>query len=65
MQPSVIYLSSSVCLTVLLVNLIYGLVAYVMNILHIIAELKKTEKNEQYWWAFSKKATEIISGNTT
>lgn len=49
LQPSVIYLSSSVCLTVLLVNLIYGLVAYVMNVLHIIAELKKTEKNEQYW----------------
>lgn len=52
LQPSVIYLSSSVCLTVLLVNLIYGLVAYVMNILHIIAELKKTGKKkekEQYW----------------
>lgn len=47
LQASVIYLSSSVCLTVLLVNLICGLVAYIMYILHIIAELKK--KNEQYW----------------
>lgn len=46
LQPSVIYLSSSVCLTVLLVNLIYGFVAYVMNILHIIAELKKTEEKK-------------------
>lgn len=64
LQPSVLYLSSSVCLTVLSVNLIYGLVAYVMTVLHIIAELKKTEK----WTvlvSFSKKATEIISGNTT
>lgn len=43
LQPSA-YLNSSIRLTVLLVNLIYGLVAFVMTILHIIAELKKTEK---------------------
>lgn len=43
LQPSA-YLNNSIRLTVLLVNLIYGLVAFVMTILHIIAELKKTEK---------------------
>lgn len=49
----------------LLVNLIYGLLAYVTNILHIIAELKKTEKKNEVLVSFSKKASEIISGNTT
>lgn len=44
LKTGVIYLSSSVCLTVLLVKLIYGLVAHVMNTMHITAELKKTEQ---------------------
>lgn len=43
LQPSVIYWRSSVCLTVLLVNLIYRLVTCVVNIFHIIAELKKIQ----------------------
>lgn len=47
----------------LLVNLIYRLVAYVTNILHIIAELKKTEKMNSIG-ELLKKATEIISGHT-
>lgn len=65
LQPSVIYLSSSVCLTVLLVHLIYRLVACVMNILHIIAEFRKTEEMNSINELFHKKATEIILGNTT
>lgn len=44
LQTSVVYLSTPVCSTVLLVNLIYGLVAHVTDLLHIIAELRKSEK---------------------
>lgn len=41
-----------------------GLVTHVMNILHIIAKLKKTERMDSIG-ELSKKATKIISGKTT